>query len=180
LCLAFCREAPRRCLRAAPACGGVLSLVGVHGGRRLRQDLTEASSISSVVVILGSKVGDAGIFLDAVKVVGWKGIRPLLSSGGLIRGGGLRSLADLLHSPAMAAGIGAALLRCCLCLGRLCSCFSLLYWPASAAGGWGWGTETLPVFGGLRSRCLSATPPGLLRCALACFHGGGGLSCCRR
>jgi hypothetical protein len=137
VCSAFCREALRWRLRAVPASGGVLSLVGVHGGRRPGRDLTEASSISSVVVDRGSEVGGAGILLDAIAVAGWEGIRPLRSSGGLICGGGLQSLADLLHVPAMATGGGPALLRCCLCSVRPCFFFSLLYWPASAARGRG-------------------------------------------
>jgi hypothetical protein len=100
------------------------------------------------VADLGSEAGDAGILSDAAEVTGRIGIWPLLSSGGWIRGGGFRSLADLLLLPAMEAGLGAALLGCFLILVRRCSCFSLFCWPALAARGRGWKKVTLRVFGG--------------------------------
>jgi hypothetical protein len=100
------------------------------------------------VANLGSEAGDAGILSDAVEVMGRIGIWQLLSYGGWIRGGGVRSLSDLLLLPAMEAGLGAALVGCFLSLVRWCSCFSLFCWPALAARGRGLKKVTLRVFGG--------------------------------
>jgi hypothetical protein len=139
--------------------GGADLRWGLSPRRRPGPDPTRASSISSGLADLGSKVGGAGVSRHGV---GRKGIRPLLSSGGLIRDGGIRIKLDLLLLPSMVAGIGVALLL------PLCAVPFLLLPPLLAShGGKGQGMGSGDATG-LQGSSVEAYGCGASRSSLLC------------